>query len=115
MLHHRLMAPPGMAPTTIELAGGAELRVPAAGVVEIPHALEIPGDPGVFEPVGRTVETGWLRQLLDLGFQPVPPSGPTADRPPSGRYDGDSFFDQTIGRPLWWSAGAWRTAEGEAI
>lgn len=115
MLHHRLIAPAGMAPTTIELAGGAELAVPPDGVVEIPHALEMPGDPGVFEPVGRTVETGWLRQLLDLGFRPLPPCGPTEDRPAAGRYDGDSFFDQTLGRPLWWSAGAWRTGDGTAI
>lgn len=114
MLHHRLIAPQGMAPTTIELAGGAQLKVPPDGVVEIPRALEMPGDPGVFEPVARTVETSWLRQLLDLGFRALPPSGATTDRPPAGRYDGDSFFDQTLGRPLWWSAGAWRTADGEA-
>ncbi len=114
MLHHRLIAPLGMAPTTIEFSGGDELRVPPNGVVEIPHALEMPGDSGVFEPVGRTVETGWLRQLLDLGFQLLPPSGTAADRPPAGRYDGDTFFDQTLGRPLWWSANAWRTASGEA-
>ncbi|HEY3909621.1 MAG TPA: hypothetical protein VGM07_07000 [Stellaceae bacterium] len=115
MLHHRLIAPPGAAPTTIELAAGAELRVPPDGVVEIPQALEMPGDPGVFEPVAGTVETGWLRQLLDLGFRPLPSTGATANRPSAGRYAGDTFFDQTLGLPLWWSAGAWRTADGEAI
>jgi hypothetical protein len=115
MISHRLIAPDGMAPTTIELAGGAQLAVPPSGIVEIPHALAMPGDGGVFEPVERTVETAWLRQLLDLGFRQLPPAGVTADRPPAGRYEGDTFFDQTLGHPLWWSAAAWRTADGAAV
>ena len=115
MIFHRLIAPDGMAPTTIELAGGAQLAVPPSGVVEIPHALAMPGDGGVFEPVERTVETAWLRQLLDLGFRQLPPAGATTERPPSGRYEGDTFFDKTLGRPLWWSAAAWRDADGAAV
>jgi hypothetical protein len=115
MICHRLIAPDGMAPTTIELAGGSQLAVPPSGVVEIPYALVMPGDTGVFEPVECTVETGWLRQLLDLGFCHLPPAVATADRPPAGRYEGDAFFDQTLARPLWWSAGAWRTADGAAV
>ncbi|MGH7048318.1 MAG: hypothetical protein ACREE2_18230 [Stellaceae bacterium] len=115
MLHHRVIAPDGMAPTTIELAGGIQLAVPPGGIVEIPSALEMPGDPGVFEPVARTVETSWLRQLLDLGFRPLAPAGPTAGRPAAGRFDGDSFFDQTLGLPLWWSHDAWRNAAGEPV
>jgi hypothetical protein len=115
MIYHRLIAPDGIAPTTIELAGGDQLAVPPSGVVEIPHALVMPGDTGVFEPVERTVETAWLSQLLDLGFRHLPPTGVTADRPCAGRYEGDAFFDQTLGRPLWWSAGAWRGADGAAV
>jgi hypothetical protein len=75
----------------------------------------MPGDCGVFEPVDRIVETAWLRQLLDLGFRHLPLAGPTGDRPPVGRYDGDAFFDQTLSRPLWWSAGAWRSADGAEV
>jgi hypothetical protein len=115
MRTHRLIAPDGMAPTMIELTGGAQLPVPPDGIIEIPHALDLPGDPGVFEPIDRTVETRWLGQLLALGFRPLPPAGPTAARPTAGRYDGDSFFDQTLGLPLWWSGDAWRTAAGEAV
>jgi hypothetical protein len=115
VIRHRLIAPEGLAPTTIELFGGAQLEVPPSGVVEIPQVLEMPGDGGVFEPVDRIVETAWLRQLLDLGFRLLPAMGATADRPPGGRYEGDPFFDQTLGRPLWWSAGAWRGADGIAI
>jgi hypothetical protein len=115
MIRHRLIAPEGLAPTTIELSGGAQLEVPPSGIVEIPHALEMPGDGGVFEPVDRIVETAWLRQLLDLGFRQLPGTGMTADRPPAGRHPGDTFFDQTLGRPLWWSAGVWRTADGETV
>lgn len=89
MIYHRLIAPAGLAPTTIALYGGTQLRVPPDGIVEIPHALEMPGDTGVFEPVGRTVETGWLRQLLDLGFRQLPRtvhgSAAAAGGPVSGR------------------------------
>ncbi len=112
MIRHRLIAPLGLAPTTIELAGGVALEVPPDGIVEVPHRLAMPGDCGVFEPVDRTVETGWLRQLLDLGFVPLPPAGTSARRPGAGRYPGEMFFDTTLGRPLWWSAGAWRGADG---
>jgi hypothetical protein len=115
MIRHLLIAPEGLAPTIIELSGGAQLPVPPDGIVEIPHRLEMPGDGGVFEPVDRTVETGWLRQLLDLGFRPLPQTGVTAERPAAGRYPGDTFFDLTLGRPLWWSASAWRGADGNPV
>lgn len=111
-IRHRLIAPEGLAPGTIELSGGAALAVPPDGIVEIPQAIEMPGDPGVFEPVARTVETAWLRQLVDLGFLPLPRFGATAERPAAGRYPGEMFFDATLGRPLWWSNGAWRGADG---
>lgn len=114
-IRHRLIAPEGLAPTTIELSGGVELLVPPDGIVEIPQALEMPGDPGVFEPVARTVETAWLRQLVDLGFAPLPRAGVTRERPAAGRYSGEMFFDETLGRPLWWSAGAWRDADGKPV
>jgi hypothetical protein len=91
MMYHRLIAPEGLAPTTIELADGFQLAVPADGIVEIPHALEMPGDTGVFEPVDRVVETHWLRQLLNLGFRQLPRSGSSADRPAAGRYPARCF------------------------
>lgn len=112
MIYHRLIAPEGLAPTIIELSGGTQLPVPPDGIVEIPHALEMPGNSGVFEPVARTVETAWLRQLLDLGFRQLPRTGATVERPPAGRYSGETFLNETLGRPLWWSAGAWRDADG---
>jgi hypothetical protein len=115
MICHRLIAPDGLAPTTIDLGGGGLLTVPPDGVVEIPQRVEMPGDGGVFEPVARQVEPGWLRQLLDLGFRPLPPVGAAAERPAAGHYPGEMFFDLTLGRPLWWSAGAWRDADGIAV
>jgi len=115
VMHHRLIAPAGLAPTTIELADGFELEVPPDGIVKIPHALTMPGDTGIFEPTDRLVETAWLRQLLGLGFCQLPGGGSTADRPAAGRYPGEMFFDETLGRPLWWSAGAWRNADGAAV
>lgn len=115
MIRHRLIAPDGLAPTTIGLVGGGELSVPPDGIVEIPQHVEMPGDSGVFEPVARRVDPGWLRQLLDLGFRPLPPAGNTADRPAAGRYPGDMFFDLTLGRPLWWSVDTWRGADGKPV
>jgi hypothetical protein len=115
MIYHRLIAPAGLAPTTIELNGGVSLPVPPDGIVEIPQALEMPGDTGVLEPIVQRVETGWLRQLINLGFRPLPATGATDDRPPAGRYAGEMFFDETLRRPLWWSAGAWRGADGKAV
>lgn len=115
MICHRLIAPEGLAPTTVELAGGTQLSVPPDGIVEIPHALEMPGDTGVFEPVDRIVETAWLRLLLDLGFCHLPRTGASVERPAIGRYAGEMFFDKTLGRPLWWSAGGWRAADGKAV
>jgi hypothetical protein len=114
MMYHRLIAPEGLAPTTIALADGFELTVPLDGIVEIPHALLMPGDTGVFEPVDRLVETAWLRQLLNLGFRELPPAGRSEERPKAGRYPGEMFFDQTLGRPLWWSGSAWCGADGVA-
>lgn len=115
MICYRLIAPRGMAPTTIELAGGAQLPVPPDGIVEISNAIEMPGDGGVFEPVDRIVETTWLRQLLDLGFSHLPQTDNTAERPAGGRYVGEMFFDKSLGRPLWWSADNWRDANGKAV
>jgi hypothetical protein len=115
VIYHRLIAPEGLAPTTVELAGGTQLPVPPDGIVEIPHALEMPGDSGVFEPVDHTVETAWLRQLLDLGFRQLPRAGTSEARPRAGRYPGETFFDETLGRPLWWYAGAWRDANGKSL
>jgi hypothetical protein len=112
---HRLIAPEGLAPTTIGLSGGAQLTVPPDGIVEIPQAIEMPGDTGVFEPVARTVETAWLRQLVDLGFLPLPRAGVTGERPAAGRYPGEMFFDEMLGRPLWWSNGRWRGADGKVM
>ncbi len=112
MIRHRLIAPEGLAPTTIELSGGVELPVPPDGIVEIPHRIDMPGDCGVFEPVDRTIETGWLSQLLGLGFRPLPPAGTSAQRPRAGRYPGELFFDTALGRPLWWSGAGWVGADG---
>lgn len=51
-------------------------------------------------------------------FQNVPlvgtlVSGPTASRPPSdGLPEGFSYFDETLGEPLWLAAGNWVLADG---
>jgi hypothetical protein len=118
MTTHRLVAPPDFRPTTIELSGGYQLQLPPHGVVEISDVLEFAGDAGIegTAPPPVKVELGQhVTELMRLGFQHVPPAGPSANRPAAGRYDGDQFFDIDLGRPLWWSCGTWRDAAGTAV
>jgi hypothetical protein len=55
-----------------------------------------------------------VRELLTLGFQHLSPSGRTDQRPDRGRHSGETYFDETLGRPLWWHDGQWRDATGAA-
>lgn len=53
----------------------------------------------------------WQRVILS-----VRQSGPTASRPTSGLWVGQTYFDTTLNRPVWISAVSpavvWRTADG---
>jgi len=118
MTLHRLIAPPRFGSTTVELSGGRQLGCTAGGIVEIDDLVEMPGDVGIegVEPPRVRVELKQhVAELLRLGFQHVPPAGPSNVRPATGRYDGEQFFDTDLGRPLWWSCGAWRDAAGVAV
>jgi hypothetical protein len=42
-------------------------------------------------------------------------SGSTANRPASPPYIGFQYFDQTLGKPIWWNGTGWRDATGAAV
>jgi hypothetical protein len=117
MTTHRFVAPPGFGATTIELSGGRQLQLPPHGVVEISDVLRFAGDAAIegVEPPPVKVELAQhVAELIRLGFQHLPPAGPSPNRPAAGRYDGEQYFDTDLGRPLWWSRGMWRDAAGAA-
>lgn len=41
-------------------------------------------------------------------------SGTTAQRPTAGLYPGRTYYDTTLGLPIWWSGSAWKKADGTA-
>lgn len=43
----------------------------------------------------------------------TPRAGKSEERPSSG-YLGQSYFDTTLGKPLWWNGEAWALWNGEA-
>lgn len=115
MTIYRFVAPIGFGAATIELSGGRQLQLPPNGVVEISDVLEFAGDAGIegVEPPPVRVELAQhVAELIRLGFQHVPPAGPSNNRPATGRYDGELYFDTDLGRPLWWSSGSWRDSVG---
>jgi len=118
MTTHRLVAPPGFGPTTIELSGGRQIQLPPQGVVDISDVLEFAGDAaieGVEPPPVKAELAQHIAELMRLGFQHVPPAGSSTNRPTAGRYEGDQYFDTDLCRPLWWSCGSWRDAAGAAV
>lgn len=112
----RLVAPRHLREGHVIQITGCPITIPAGGVVEIEDYDEVPGstqqtDYGVDGPTLRFWRPR-VRELLALGFQHVPPSGGVADRS-AGRYDGEQWFDTYLGKPVWWSNGAWRDALGK--
>ena len=42
-------------------------------------------------------------------------SGPTAARPTAGLYTGKTFFDTTLGYPIWWNGTKWVNSSGTGV
>lgn len=42
-------------------------------------------------------------------------SGTTTGRPTVGLYTGLTYFDTTIGRPIWWNGDNWIRADGVVV
>jgi len=41
-------------------------------------------------------------------------AGPSAERPTRNLYVGQSWFDATLVKPIWWTGSGWITADGSA-
>ena len=57
----------------------------------------------------------WFTQAFNILFA-VQQSGVTADRPTRNLWAGRTYFDVTLGKPIWWDAVAeeWIDATGAA-
>lgn len=65
-----------------------------------------------------------LEKILGLYFNTVdnaiagliiPPSGTTADRPTLQLQIGQSYFDTTLGIPIWYNGTVWKNASGTTV
>lgn len=45
----------------------------------------------------------------------VPDAGSTAQRPTTGLYPGQRFWDTSLGRPIWWRGDAWVDANTNVV
>jgi hypothetical protein len=49
------------------------------------------------------------------GFLAQPMSGNTADRPAVQLYIGQTYYDTTLGIPIWWNGTVWKNASGTTV
>lgn len=71
----------------------------------------------------RTAETQELVEMLRQAFLHVanavnnPDFGSTAQRPVTGLVTGQTFYDLTLAKPVWWNAvtGTWKDATGANV
>lgn len=64
-----------------------------------------------------TVSSGW-RNFFVAVFNicnALTMSGTTANRPTVGLWTGRTFFDTTLGRPIWYKTAGWVDATGAAV
>lgn len=55
----------------------------------------------------------WITQISDL-INALTSSGTTADRPTRGLFVGRTYFDSTIGKPIFYDGTIWVLATGVA-
>lgn len=105
---------------TPEGAGGDWSDVSfAAGSDFTNYTGNVLGDPATwtsfFAGVAPAAQGAFLtktRTASQLGVEPL--AGPTADRP-ADPATGLSYFDTTLGLPIWWSGGTWIDAAGNNV
>jgi hypothetical protein len=58
-----------------------------------------------------------LGSLLEAGFTPAPAIGTTAARPTAGLYPAATYFDTTLGTPIWRNAAntGWVNSAGSSV
>jgi hypothetical protein len=53
--------------------------------------------------------------VSQLRFLQAPDAGTTGQRPVTGLYVGQPFFDTTLGLPVWWRGDGWVNAVGATV
>ena len=67
--------------------------------------------PGVSIPVPAYA----VVSLLAGGWVFGPASGSTGSRPTDHLVPGVTFWDATLGKPIWWTGAAWKDATGATV
>jgi hypothetical protein len=49
------------------------------------------------------------------GFVAQPISGTTANRPAVQLHIGQTYYDTTLDRPIWWNGTVWKKADGTTV
>jgi hypothetical protein len=65
-------------------------------------------------PQWSSAWSNWFSQAF-LILQASSQSGTTADRPTKGLYVGRTYFDTTIGKPIWYEGPGWVDATGTGV
>jgi hypothetical protein len=56
----------------------------------------------------------WFARAWEI-LAAVEQSGTTANRPTANRWTGRTYFDTTLGRPIWWNGTDWIRADGVVV
>ena len=68
-------------------------------------------------PEATASQAEWNRRAKDVvnGIaRALQAAGATSERPARNLYVGQSWFDTTLGRPIWWNGSGWIKADGSA-
>jgi len=68
-------------------------------------------------PEAAASQADWNRRARDVvnGIaRALQAAGPSGERPARNLYVGQSWFDTTLGRPIWWNGSGWIKADGSA-
>lgn len=84
--------------------------------------FDMPGSGPMFDETGAFTNpwAAWM-SATNRTMQAIRMSGPTSDRPTSGWYIGQPFYDTTLNKPVWVSAitpmktAVWRDAAGTVV
>ena len=65
-------------------------------------------------PVDSKADAIWVRWVSKAGrtLNHLTSSGTTANRPTKGLYVGRTYFDTTLGQPIWYDGSGWVDATG---
>jgi len=63
----------------------------------------------------NTLDTANLQTIQAIDTLSTPSAGITASRPSTDLQVGQTYFDTTINRPIWWNGTNWINASGTVV